>query len=1218
MKTVFHKITVKILVFSLVFLTFTQSFPVAAIEQNHWAAKTITKWTSLGLIHGRGNGNIEPDSFITRAEFAAMIDRVFGLPDAMDITFIDVPENEWYTEPVLKLAVAGLAVGNGGKFRPHAFITRQEAAVILYRAFELDANHPEVIKEFNDYKEIASWSAEAVSALYDNGYVKGRVNKMFAPTENITRAEAIVMIDNIMGEIKKEPGTYTASGERNLTVNTAGVKLRNIVIPGNLYITQGVDAGKVELENVIVNGDVIIFGGGEVVFSETSVAGILKVNKKGGTVDILAYGNSDISEVQLSSAALLHEENITGKGFDTVSITQRMSAQQKLVFDGKFEKVIVEASSASIQISDSQIEHLELAETPEEADVHIEGGMINDICVKNRGTVRLEDTAADILTLSETSENLKMNLSGNAEIETLFLYAKAQITGNGKIKKANLYVSDANIEQRPDNISFNGYTAIIAGKTESTASGAGPFSSNNDNSYSEPATTSTLVPTTAPAPLPTIAPTPVPTPVYKLTRGPVLTLNGNAEISIYINGDYIDPGVTAIDAEDGDLTGSIVTQVTNDVNDSREFSNSVPATYTFCYSVIDKDGNSASVTRKVTVKNAVCITDFGAHSIDEPGYEKFNSTSAINDAIRYAEVNNIPTVDFGGKPGVYYAMNVYLASGITYINTNKAELKAVGGTPIWQVVVKGRDVNNVTLDGIIIDGNMLTEDNPDGVDGAPPAGVALIRFDRSRNITIRNCYLHDNWYGAIIISATEYADIINNKIENTDCGVITVHAASNYLLIEGNEIFGTSNQSSEPISIFNDMTAGYAHDIVIRGNKCYDKTRSNGIMVTNAHDVLIEKNEVFNCSAGVSLIERKDDKFLPYNIVVRENNLHNNIHQGMLIAAKDSKIIDNKVYDDCRYGIYVSERNGLPSENLYIANNTITNFNSLRTEENQHQAAGILIKSSNNCIIENNTFSDTRNPGKTCWIIQITGNSSYNIVEANNKVSECPVIKYEVYIQNGTNNIVKGKYKLLDQASETIVINNSIESTGKADPESRTITAGEALNTYGKTSDIIIINKKNQIAYNRISPSWVGRQLTVKITNAGSATIVSGGNINLEGQESFVPVAPDATITFVYDGNMWNEIYRNPDGAKYLDVTSVDSVFTDISTPDDLPKTVTVTLSDGSKRDFPIDWFTSFPHYNRQVEGTYFFIGRPVLPENITNITNQMATVKVVVSGSAP
>lgn len=1225
MKTVFRKTSAILLALSILFSIFIQICSANTDKPNHWAAQVITKWRSLGLIQGRGNGSIEPDSFITRAEFAALIDRVFGLPDASDITFIDVPEDAWYSKPVSKLAAAGIVVGNNGRFRPHAFITRQEAAVILYRAFEPDVNDSDIIKEFKDYEEIASWGADAVSALYGNGYVKGRSNKMFAPAEDITRAETIVMIDNIMGGLKNEPGTYTINMERNLVVNTADVKLRNIDIPGNLYITQGVGRGKVELENVTVHGDVIILGGGEVVFSATSVAGTLKAKKTDGRIDILARGNSDISNVQLSSAALLQEESITGKGFETVHITQKIASKQKLVFDGIFANVFVEAPEASLHINHGRIEHLELAETPEEANISIEGGTMNVVYMKNRGTLKLEEAVADVLTLSETSESSKVNLSENTEVETLFLYAKAHVTGSGKVKKAHLYVSDASLEQRPDVISFNGHTAMVAGKAAGTVSGADSSPSNNKPNpvpTASPTANPTPVPTTKPIPVPTTKPTLVPTtepiPAPELPHGPVITLTGKADISICINGNYSDQGATATDAEDGNITSSIVTTITNNVNDSREFSNTVPATYTFRYSVTDKDGNNASVTRKVTVKNAVCITDFGAHSIDEPGYDKFNSAPAINAAIRYAEENNIPTVDFGGKPGVYYAMDVSLAGGITYINTNKAELRAVGGTPAWRVVLKGREVKNATLDGIIIDGNMLTEDNPNGVDGNDQEGVALIRFDRSQNIKIQNCYLHDNWYSGIILSATEYAEIKNNKIENTDCGIITVHEASNHLLIEGNEIFGTSNQWSEPISIYNDMSEGYAHDIIIRGNKCYDKTLSNGIMVMNAHDVLIEKNEVFNCCIGISLHYRENEKVLPFNIVIQENNLHDNIHQGMLIAARDSKIINNKIHNENRYGIFVSEGNGLQSENLYIANNTITNFNSLRTDENQNEAAGILIKSGNNCVIENNTFSDTRKPGKTCWIIQITGNSSNNIVESNNIMSDCLPEKYEVYIQKGTSNIVKGGYKLLDQASQTIVINNSSESTGKADPETKTITAGEAHNTYGKTSDIITINQNTKTAYNRISPSWVGRQLTVKIAKVGTTTIVPGGNINLKDQNSFIPAAPNATITFVYDGTMWNEVFRNPNGVEYLDVSAINSVFADISTPDDLPKKVTVTLSDGSKRDFPIDWLTSFPAYKSAVKGTYVFVGRPVLPENITNTTNKMATVKVVVTGSTP
>lgn len=75
---------------------------------------------------------------------------------------------------------------------------------------------------------------------------------------------------------------------------------------------------------------------------------------------------------------------------------------------------------------------------------------------------------------------------------------------------------------------------------------------------------------------------------------PVITLVGDANITLSVGDTYTEQGATATDAEDGDITGDIVTAGT--VNTS------VSGVYTITYNVTDSDGNAADqVSRTVTV-----------------------------------------------------------------------------------------------------------------------------------------------------------------------------------------------------------------------------------------------------------------------------------------------------------------------------------------------------------------------------------------------------------------------------------------------------------------------------------------------------------------------------------------------------------------------------------------------------------------------------------------
>ena len=68
---------------------------------------------------------------------------------------------------------------------------------------------------------------------------------------------------------------------------------------------------------------------------------------------------------------------------------------------------------------------------------------------------------------------------------------------------------------------------------------------------------------------------------------PVITLNGDAVIEIYMGSTFVDPGATAVDVEDGDISNSI--QVSGSVDTNTH------GTYVLAYNVTNSDGNSAAV-----------------------------------------------------------------------------------------------------------------------------------------------------------------------------------------------------------------------------------------------------------------------------------------------------------------------------------------------------------------------------------------------------------------------------------------------------------------------------------------------------------------------------------------------------------------------------------------------------------------------------------------------
>jgi hypothetical protein len=81
--------------------------------------------------------------------------------------------------------------------------------------------------------------------------------------------------------------------------------------------------------------------------------------------------------------------------------------------------------------------------------------------------------------------------------------------------------------------------------------------------------------------------------VTATSNGPTITVNGDAEMNIFLDWNFNDPGATATDVEDGDISDQIVSEGT--------VSTSSPGIYTITYTVADTAGNRAQAQRIVRV-----------------------------------------------------------------------------------------------------------------------------------------------------------------------------------------------------------------------------------------------------------------------------------------------------------------------------------------------------------------------------------------------------------------------------------------------------------------------------------------------------------------------------------------------------------------------------------------------------------------------------------------
>ena len=164
----------------------------------HWGVNAVNTLVNLGVVGGYPNGTFQPENNVTRAEYAKMLALALKIPVAdYKAEYQDVAANDWYAPYVLSLSNRGIITGWNGKFDPNGKITRQDAAVMTYRAVKdmLMANGTQVV--FADEANIADYAKEAVSKLSSLKIING-YNGMYDPINNTTRAQAATIICNVL------------------------------------------------------------------------------------------------------------------------------------------------------------------------------------------------------------------------------------------------------------------------------------------------------------------------------------------------------------------------------------------------------------------------------------------------------------------------------------------------------------------------------------------------------------------------------------------------------------------------------------------------------------------------------------------------------------------------------------------------------------------------------------------------------------------------------------------------------------------------------------------------------------------------------------------------------------------------------------------------------------------------------------------------------------
>ena len=164
----------------------------------------IPNWLNLddhyAYIVGYNDGTVKPENNITRAEVATIFFRL--LTDeareyfwSTDSGFSDVKSSDWFNNAVATMVNAGILTGyNDGTFRPNDPISRAEFATIAARFL----SDPYSLQD-QFYDTEGHWAEVYINRAAEVGWINGYNDGSFRPDKAITRAEAVTLVNNVLG-----------------------------------------------------------------------------------------------------------------------------------------------------------------------------------------------------------------------------------------------------------------------------------------------------------------------------------------------------------------------------------------------------------------------------------------------------------------------------------------------------------------------------------------------------------------------------------------------------------------------------------------------------------------------------------------------------------------------------------------------------------------------------------------------------------------------------------------------------------------------------------------------------------------------------------------------------------------------------------------------------------------------------------------------------------
>lgn len=183
--------------------------------QGHWAQAYIEALAAQNIISGFPDGTYRPTAPVTRAQFAAIINKAFN-PAAQrpSLDFVDVRSNFWGYQAIQSAYRGGFLAGYPGRvFLPEQQIPRVQVLVSLANGLGLSStNISNALSVYGDASQIPSYATSPVAAATQRNIVVNYPNvNQLNPNREATRAEVAAFVYQALvnaGRAEQIPSPY--------------------------------------------------------------------------------------------------------------------------------------------------------------------------------------------------------------------------------------------------------------------------------------------------------------------------------------------------------------------------------------------------------------------------------------------------------------------------------------------------------------------------------------------------------------------------------------------------------------------------------------------------------------------------------------------------------------------------------------------------------------------------------------------------------------------------------------------------------------------------------------------------------------------------------------------------------------------------------------------------------------------------------------------------